>query len=60
MSPIELKLDHMLTLLIDIRDVLHASLQQEEYEDADCRCVRISGEPIANCPICKGTGRAAT
>lgn len=46
-------------LLCEIRDAL-CGLENEDDEvpAGNCPCLRKRGRPIANCPLCRGTGNA--
>ncbi len=59
MTPLEEKLEQIVGLLIEIRDGLNGAVDELDYDEMDCRCLRATGEPISNCPICSGTGRTS-
>ena len=59
MTPFEEKLEQIIGLLTEIRDALNETVEELDYDGMDCRCLRATGEPISNCPICSGTGRTS-
>ena len=51
------QIEMIIDLLTDIRDALVPMSEPLGEPDFDCRCVLMSGDPVANCPICGGTGQ---
>lgn len=45
-------------LLMEIRDAFLPEPPEEIPMEDACKCMRAGGSPVANCPLCKGTGLA--
>ncbi len=53
----EEKIDVLIMLVAEIRDALCGPQEEVEVPSGQrCPCVRATGEPISNCPFCKGGG----
>ena len=50
--------EKIIELLTEIRDALLPLSEELDPAELDCRCLRANGAPIANCPICGGTGQS--
>lgn len=49
----------IVTLLSEVRDALCDVPEPVDQDELTCRCtIPGNGMPIANCPICGGTGQA--
>ena len=44
----------IIQLLTEIRDLL--TPEPARVMEYDCRCVKVTGLPASNCPMCQGTG----
>ncbi len=54
-------MDEKLDRIIELLEEIAEAFREPEPVDPTthtCKCARISGEPVANCPLCQGSGQA--